>query len=308
LKKGILGFIMLFISFATGCGEIEQAVITTQQDTSEVKDGAKARRKDSAAEMETRINDFKGEEAYIVFQKEEMVNSLIYGWENEDKKISFIYKGEPLTENDIFSILDTAELNSSRIPCEGKNILYEEDKKREEGQFLNMWIEYYADEELFTARKTELEEKIEQYGAELARQGIQDSKGLYEVIYSFVIEKTQYDETLNALTGTERLTKDMHFDRTAYGAFVGGQTVCTGYARGFKALCDYLELPCYITAGTKDGREHAWNVVKIGKEHLYIDCTLADTGYTKEDTFLIDKAQLEHLGYEINEYFLQPDE
>ena len=61
-------------------------------------------------------------------------------------------------------------------------------------------------------------------------------------------------------------------------ALIEGKTVCSGYAMAYEALCDYLDLECYVIVGEQGGEGHAWNMVKIDGEKYYVDCSFADTG------------------------------
>ena len=113
---------------------------------------------------------------------------------------------------------------------------------------------------------------------------------LYEKIYDKILELAEYDASIATMTDASRLSLDMRIQRSAYGALVDGHTVCTGYARGFEALCKELNLPCWIVSGTRDGVRHTWNLVKTDGELLYIDCTAGDTGSEKEQsTFLYQR-------------------
>jgi hypothetical protein len=65
--------------------------------------------------------------------------------------------------------------------------------------------------------------------------------------------------------------------------------VCEGYARLFKALCDYAGLPCEIVhgvarhlgnrVGLPDGGSHAWNAIRLGGRWQLLDATWA-SGYS----------------------------
>ena len=102
------------------------------------------------------------------------------------------------------------------------------------------------------------------------------------------------------------LTEEMQILRSAYGALVAGRSVCTGYARTFQALCDGLGLDCWTVNGYQDGAGHAWNMVRLDGEILYVDCTFGDTGGRPERYFLFDQETLEARRYEMDEGFVVP--
>lgn len=60
---------------------------------------------------------------------------------------------------------------------------------------------------------------------------------------------------------------------TAWGALVYGEAQCSGYARGMKALCDAIDIPCYyVHANSKAvNPSHQWNQVKVGGKWYILD-------------------------------------
>lgn len=77
--------------------------------------------------------------------------------------------------------------------------------------------------------------------------------------------------TLNsAASGTEMNVANMTF--SAYGALVLKSAVCSGFSAGYKAVLDYLDIPCIMVSGYSKGRDdrgtdtgntvgHSWNYV-----------------------------------------------
>lgn len=60
---------------------------------------------------------------------------------------------------------------------------------------------------------------------------------------------------------------------TAWGALVYGEAQCSGFARGMKALCDAIGVPCkYVHANSKSANpSHQWNQVRIGGKWYILD-------------------------------------
>lgn len=60
---------------------------------------------------------------------------------------------------------------------------------------------------------------------------------------------------------------------TAWGALVYGEAQCSGYARGMKALCDAIGVPCYyVHANSKAyNPSHQWNMVKVDGKWYILD-------------------------------------
>ena len=79
-----------------------------------------------------------------------------------------------------------------------------------------------------------------------------------------------------------------NFAATAYGALVNGSAIGEGYAMAYKALCDALDLECYVVLGTLDGKPHAWNIVQLGGYYYHVDVAMCDengvdTAFLKSD-------------------------
>ncbi|MGN0367535.1 MAG: leucine-rich repeat protein [Wujia sp.] len=76
--------------------------------------------------------------------------------------------------------------------------------------------------------------------------------------------------------------------QTAYSAFYLSnddtvrKTVCAGYAKGFKVLCDAYDIPCVLVAGTGISggtpEQHMWNYVKLDGSWYTVDATWDDAG------------------------------
>lgn len=64
---------------------------------------------------------------------------------------------------------------------------------------------------------------------------------------------------------------------TAWGSLVYHEAQCSGYARGFKALCDGMEINCYyVRESGADNGAHQWNEVQIDGVWYIIDTTMMD--------------------------------
>lgn len=99
--------------------------------------------------------------------------------------------------------------------------------------------------------------------------------GSYEkalIAHDYIAKRCYYD-----WSGQER---GIH---SAWGTLVkkGGQ--CTGFARGYKALCDGLGIKCYYVEPSKKNY-HVWNLVKVEGKFHNVDTT-ADAGGGR-DNFL----------------------
>lgn len=81
--------------------------------------------------------------------------------------------------------------------------------------------------------------------------------------------------------------------QTAYSAFYpcngesGIKTVCAGYAKAFKLLCDRFGINCILVSGEGNGEAHAWNYVRLDGAWYAVDTTWNDQGSTVVDDYLL---------------------
>lgn len=104
-------------------------------------------------------------------------------------------------------------------------------------------------------------------------------------INNYVVNKIEYDETLKKHSITDALA---------------GSSVCSGYAKLYKFLCNKVGLRCQIITGYGNNISHAWNRVKINGKWRYVDTTWNDTTETN-DYLLITKEKMneDHIQLEI---------
>lgn len=244
----------------------------------------------------------------VVDNSLEMIDALVEGWAAGADKVTLILEDVRPDEETLFSWINTAEVNSASLACEGDSIWYEllgNPSPRQIGRF---WLEFDAKDSRITEAQTELDKTITSEAQALkARLGEgADAKTAYRAVFERVMEITEYDDDIREATEQKTLTQEMQILRSAYGALVAGKTVCTGYARAFQALCNELGLPCWTVNGYQDGEGHIWNMVRLSGETLYIDCTFADTGGRPNKYFLASAEEMETRDYVPDEGFVMP--
>lgn len=83
-------------------------------------------------------------------------------------------------------------------------------------------------------------------------------------IYDFIVDNTEYS-----------LNSDLN---QSLISVVKGKSVCLGYTKAMKYLCDRINIPCVVIEGTnKDGIAHSWNKVQINDNWYNVDATNSNT-------------------------------
>ena len=247
----------------------------------------------------TETGSFKGK-IHDVDSPKQLQTELDAIMKDDISKAPILLKGCTFTEDELFSFLSNAEVNCASAPCEAVKISYAAYEPKDYRQLIIVQAEYPIDDDTMKEKKAELASAVSEKAESLELSKSYDTAYAYERVYDLICHGATYDEALSSstLNDNDRLTDEMHINRSAYGALITGKTVCTGYARGFKAICDELGLPCHVMIGTKDEVPHAWNAVTIDGETLYIDCTAGAAGEKKEEAFLFTSQQAHSRGYE----------
>lgn len=103
-------------------------------------------------------------------------------------------------------------------------------------------------------------------------------------VFETLIRNTEYD--LNAAD-----------NQNIYSVFVGGASVCQGYAKATQYLLNHLGVECTMVQGTVDnGEGHAWNLVQVDDSFYYVDTTWGDASYRLEDG--MDMQQMPEINYD----------
>ncbi len=94
-----------------------------------------------------------------------------------------------------------------------------------------------------------------------------DDYGKVKYLYEYIIRNTEYD--LDAENGQNFIS-----------VFENGRSVCQGYACALQYLMNRTGLLCTVVRGvTKDGQNHAWNLIKADGDYYYVDATWGDMSY-----------------------------
>ena len=102
-------------------------------------------------------------------------------------------------------------------------------------------------------------------------EGLSDYEKL-KLYHDFLCDELTYDHEYDAPNAYDM-----------YGALIGGECVCEGYAESFKALCDRSGIPCVLVVGTgvtgtrpEDQEPHMWNYCLVDDKWYAVDVTWDD--------------------------------
>lgn len=89
----------------------------------------------------------------------------------------------------------------------------------------------------------------------------------YEVVkycYDYLILNSYYDAKYD--------------DQSIISVLINHIGVCTSYAKSFKYLMDYFEIPCILLEGTftQSNESHVWNMVQLDNNWYHVDVTQGD--------------------------------
>lgn len=118
-----------------------------------------------------------------------------------------------------------------------------------------------------------------------------------KAIHDWVCNNMKYTDQ-----SSPKFTNNWRGFQTAYSALVEGDTVCAGYSKSFKLLCDEYGIPCATVSGTGGGGPHAWNYVQCEGNWYGVDCTWDDMDSgVRYDYFLKGYAAFTKNGTDHNE-------
>lgn len=136
------------------------------------------------------------------------------------------------------------------------------------GEVMSVDLFYVMDEEEQKAAKAEFEEQVEKILSSIPEEADTEyEKALY--LHDLLVEMIQYQ-----MVG---------YHQSAYGALVDRTAVCAGYSRAYQHLLHEAGIDSfYVSGGAVDTRtgqyigSHAWNLVWLDEQCLYIDVTWGD--------------------------------
>jgi hypothetical protein len=147
---------------------------------------------------------------------------------------------------------------------------------------------YIYDEKEVASRKTRINEAVNRCLA--GAPASTDEYQIVKYVYEYIIKNTEYD--MNAVD-----------NQNICSVFLGGRSVCNGYAKAAQLLLNKLGVKCTFVTGmvtTKGGQQfrHAWNLVLCNGAFYYLDVTWGDASYQTASGESADPTLLPDVNYD----------
>lgn len=116
-------------------------------------------------------------------------------------------------------------------------------------------------------------------------------------IHDYIINNTKYDELK-----TENISDKTFKSNTAYGVFIEGHGICSGYSDAMSILLNRLDINNYKISNSN----HIWNLVNVNDVWVHLDATWDDPvskiNQNRDTYFLISNEKLEKLDDKTHSY------
>ena len=131
---------------------------------------------------------------------------------------------------------------------------------------------FYYDNKQISEYETRLRQEIMKIMARYSVMGISDYEKVL-ALHDCLVKNVKYEYGSHSETS-----------HSALGGLLKRKTMCEGFAKAFKLLCDKANIDCIIVSGTasregKANERHAWNIVKLCGNCYHVDVTWDSCAY-----------------------------
>ncbi len=200
---------------------------------------------------------------------------LLQNMENRRKEISFVYRSSKMPTKDLFNEIFDKALVHKDDPSGGDYMRWGYGKWEAQlsYQYINSVQAYDITITYVMTYYTNADQEaaFRQQAAQLCENLNLNSSTLSDlekvkIIYDYICNNVTYDYA--NLSDASYMLK-----HTAYAALINKTSVCQGYAQLFYWMALHSGIDARIVPSDVKGREHGWNIVKIGNAYYYVDAT-----------------------------------
>ena len=127
---------------------------------------------------------------------------------------------------------------------------------------------YLYEREEREKRQSEIDCEVSECLSKVGEDDSDYDKILY--VFEYIVNTVEYDAAAED-------------NQNIYSVFVGKKSVCAGYSKATQYLLEKMGIFCtYVTGTTKNGENHAWNLVICEGDYYYVDTTWGDPVFLNE--------------------------
>jgi hypothetical protein len=199
---------------------------------------------------------------YITDESVQILYGLVDEYANKRSSTTFKIEGE-LSERQMYEAIEAYRNDHPEVFWLDSGTYY-----YYENNYTYIDLIFTMDSTNREQAKSDFNDKVDEIVANAPSDASDFDLELY--VHDYIIDNCTYD--------SEAAESDEKTDTSnnAYGAVVGGKTVCEGYAMAFNLLCNRLGVDCINISGASDGDSHMWNAVLIDGEWYQVDVTWDD--------------------------------
>ncbi|MDE7267121.1 MAG: hypothetical protein K2N89_06630 [Lachnospiraceae bacterium] len=263
MKKGILAIIscVIVLTFC-GCEEIERV------------------NKELSSELSSIIGSYENEQQTPSEESEPTVEiaEIYYAYHKLDESEQNLYRElldalSMMAEKRRVSTLDSEQLDRvfECVLNDHPELFYVEGFQYTE-HFFGDTLTGISFEGTYSMTKEEAElalDEIEQSLSECMKEVPlnEDEYSTVKYLYEYLIDNTEYD-------------KDADNNQNIRSVFLGGRSVCQGYAKAMQYMLQKVGIQSLLVTGYTGTERHAWNLVRVNGKYYYLDPTWGDASYS----------------------------
>jgi hypothetical protein len=201
------------------------------------------------------------EEVFSISNEEELALLIMKNFEKNNLRTNYISQTE-LSLQHVYLYIETLLPDSFYL--QAGRVVYSDPLGNESSptKFVDVVIDQDRHQQSILAAESII--------SELNLDGKSD-RDKVKAIHDYIILNTGYDEPLLEL---DISAYQNHPSFTPYGVYYLNTAVCSGYARAFMQLTRLVGIPSIMVSS--QNMNHAWNIVYVENEWLFLDATWND--------------------------------